>query len=405
MNGLTPHTLTDQSLTATTPDRVLPDYRGGIVNLMSSLLLGLGGEANGYAPLPALPVDAIRDCRKVALIIVDGLGDSFLSGRASASFLAGARRGRLTSVFPSTTASAVTSFLTGVAPQQHGLTGWHMYFRELGAVLAVLPGRPRFGGSTLQQAGVNVGAFHGHRNVFERLGVSSAVISPAEIAHSDFNRAHLGPATLSAYRSMDHFFNCLTEALTPPNGPRFVYAYWPELDRVAHEFGARSEAAERHFLDWEQAFGRFLERIAGTDALIIVTADHGFIDTAPEQIIDLEHHPELADCLALPLCGEPRVGYCYLRPGCAERFEAYLREHLSAAIDCFRSDDLIRAGWFGLGDAHPRLHERVGDYTLIMKDRWVIRDRIFGEKPFRQRGVHGGLSSEEMWVPLLTFRT
>ena len=29
--------------------------------------------------------------------------------------------------------------MTGLAPQAHGLTGWHMYFREIGAVLAVLP--------------------------------------------------------------------------------------------------------------------------------------------------------------------------------------------------------------------------------------------------------------------------
>jgi hypothetical protein len=35
-----------------------------------------------------------------------------------------------------------------------------------------------------------------------------------------------------------------------------------------------------------------------------------------------------------------------------------------------------------------------------MRDAFVIRDRLPGERPLRQRGVHGGISREEMRVPL-----
>ena len=62
---------------------------------------------------------------------------------------------------------------------------------------------------------------------------------------------------------------------------------------------------------------------------------------------------------------------------------------------------MIDDGWFGLADPHPRLRERVGDYALVMQDDYAIRDRVADEKPFRHIGVHGGVSREEMRVPLV----
>ena len=88
----------------------LPDYHGGgIVNLMSSLIQGLGGTATRYKPLACLPPEEIQAYRRVALIVVDGLGDDLLTTLAPNSCLASLRRGHLTSVFPSTTTSAVPS--------------------------------------------------------------------------------------------------------------------------------------------------------------------------------------------------------------------------------------------------------------------------------------------------------
>src|SRR5690606_2963232 len=112
-------------------------------------ITGLDGEPTGYAPCNDLPSAELSDHRNVVLIVLDGLGYEFLMRQDHGRFFRQHLRGRLTTVFPSTTASAVTSFLTGLAPQQHGLTGWHMYFKELGAVLSVLPGVPRLGGLPL----------------------------------------------------------------------------------------------------------------------------------------------------------------------------------------------------------------------------------------------------------------
>jgi len=380
-----------------------PDYAGGsIVNLMSSLVLGLGGDATGHEPLALLPPEEVRDYRQVALIVVDGLGDALLTHLAADSYLATSRRGTLTSVFPSTTAAAVTTFLTGLAPQQHGLTGWHMYFRELGAVLAVLPGRPRFGGVPLGQAGIAVDRFFGHRPVFERLPVPSQVLSPALIAHSDFNRGHCRPAAVTGYASMAEFFQGLVDSLSRPQGRRFVYGYWSELDHIAHVSGPFGTEALTHFRQWDACWADALAALARRgDTLLIVSADHGFVEATPARTVRLEEHAELQDCLVLPLCGEPRLAYAYVRPGRVRAFERYLGRYLADVLECQASETLIAQGWFGPGAPHPRLAERVGDYTLVMKENYVILDRLPTERPLALQGVHGGVSALEMTVPLV----
>lgn len=379
-----------------------PDYhRDGIVNLMSSLIQGLGGEGTGYAPLPALSPAEVAEYPQAVLLIVDGLGYDFLTRHGRSGYLQAQIRGRLTSVFPSTTAAAVTTFLTGLAPQQHGLTGWHMYFKELGAVLAVLPGTPRYGGVSLKQAGIDVPRFLGHGSVFDRLPIPGYVVSPRRIAYSDFNLAHQGKAELRPFDTQDDFFLSIARILRSNRSRKFIYGYWPDLDRISHEAGSLSADADWHFAKWAEGFERFMESIAGTRTLVVVTADHGFIDTDEGHTIDLDNHPALAECLALPLCGERRAAYCYVKPDRREYFESYVRSEFSGCAELLPSRGLIEQGYFGLGPAHPRLPDRIGDYTLLMKENYVIKDWLPSEGRYAQIGVHGGISESEMWVPLI----
>lgn len=380
----------------------VPNYRtNNLVNLMASVIQGLGGDPTGYAPLDVLSPAEIGAYRQVVLIVVDGLGWEFLDGMREPGCLRALVRTRLGSVFPSTTASAVTSFLTGVAPQQHGLTGWHMYLKELGAVLAVLPGVPRYGGCPLGQAGVDVARFFGHRPVFDRIPVRSWVAAPQRIAHSDFNRAHQGKAELLPYGDQHAFFFSLGKLLRAGRNRKFVYAYWADFDRIAHEAGISGAEARAHFQAFEEGFMGFLESIVGTGTLVILTADHGFIDTDESHAVNLEDHPQLADCLVLPLCGERRVAYCYVKPGAAAFFESYVRSELGFAAELWESRELIARGWFGEGPAHPRLGDRIGDYALVMKENYCLKDWLPGERRYEQIGVHGGVSDSEMWVPLI----
>jgi hypothetical protein len=43
----------------------------------------------------------------------------------------------------------------------------------------------------------------------------------------------------------------------------------------------------------------------------------------------------------------------------------------------------------------------VGEDVLVMKENYIIKDRLLTEKAFQQCGVHGGLSAQELYVPLI----
>src|SRR5437764_8327261 len=118
-----------------------PDYEGGsLVNLVATVVGSRGGK-----PLHETlrNFSLATDATNVVLFIIDGLGDNYLARHGKGSELGRRRRRSLTSVFPSTTASAITTSYTGRTPLEHGLTGWFTYFVAAGFVASPLQFRSR----------------------------------------------------------------------------------------------------------------------------------------------------------------------------------------------------------------------------------------------------------------------
>lgn len=377
----------------------LPDYHGGsLVNLMSSIAQALGANSS-YAPLAALPAASLTGARHLVLLVVDGLGYRYLLGKQGA--LRRHLQGWMTSVFPSTTASAIPVFLTGLAPQQHGLTGWHMYFREIGAIAAPLPFRLRTGKHGLREAGVTPAGLFGMTPLFDRLPVPCHVVSPQHIVHSDFNAALSGRAQRHGYETLDGMFSHLAGIMLSSEPRSYTYAYWPQLDSLAHEHGIHSAQVAEAFAALDAAFAHLLQVARQSGSRVIVTADHGFIDSPAGETVDLDRHPELRQTLLLPLCGEPRASFAYVCAGREAQFEDYIQSRLGDRVQLFRSEEVMRQGWLGLGEMHPALADRLGDYVLLPRGRAILRDWLMGEERYAHVGVHGGLSEAEMLVPLV----
>lgn len=381
-----------------------PDYAGGsIVNLMASVVTGLGGDDPGLPGLRALPAERVATARRVVLLVVDGLGFDFLLGHDRARTFRSGLVGPIDSVFPPTTATAVTAFLTGLPPSRHGLVGWFTYFRELGTVVTVLPYATRHGRLPLAGAGLSATELFGLTPVFDRLPVTTTAVLPAHIADSEVSRALAGRARRVSYRSLAGLVRRTVEAVRRADGRAYVYAYWAELDHLAHRHGVGSARVADHLAALDAALGGLLQALEGSGTLLIVTADHGFLDVPPERQLRLEDFPEVASALVLPLCGEPRTVYCYVRPAWARRFPELVEARLAGVAEVRASAALVEEGWFGPGPPHPRLGERVGDWTLLLADGYALTDRLQGEKRHRMVGFHGGASDAERRVPLMVW--
>lgn len=386
-----------------------PDYHdGSIVNLMRSVIVALGDPddtpADPHAPLSLLPPETVSADR-VVLMVIDGLGHDYLLDTCPGGAIASALRGAITSVFPSTTATAITTFMTGLAPQQHAITGWFMWFKEVGAVAAPLPFTTRVGNVHLASMGVDSHRLLGSRPVANVLAVPSFVVQRQDLVDTAYTAAHRGEAEVRGYRSLAGFFDT-TLGIVRGHRRCFVYAYWPQLDAIAHGVGVGARRVRKHLREIDARFGDFVAALGGTGTTVILTADHGFVDTVPESHTDLADHPDLADTLVVPLCGEQRLAYCYVKPDRREDFEAYVAETLGERCEAIPAEILLGEGYFGLGLAHPRLADRIGHYGLVMKANHVIRQQLLGERhPHVHVGVHGGTSDAEMRVPLAVVQT
>lgn len=381
-----------------------PNYMAGnIVNLVQSLATACGSPDFPYPPLAELPPGSLAEARHIIFLVVDGLGQQTLDEATACANLRRHHHATLNSVFPSTTASAITTFMTGLAPAQHALTGWHIHLAEIDQTLAILPLTPR--GEAPQALPQDLPArLFDYPTLYQRLRRECWVLAPDKIAGSPFNAWHTRGATTLAHANLTDMFAQLAARLRAATVPQFIYAYYPDLDTASHRFGTRSDEAQKTLAEFDAAFGSFLDAAQGCDAWIVVTADHGFIDSPPDRVVCLDDHPPLAALLTRPLCGERRAAYAYVAPEKHDAFALYVAQHLSHCLDLQRSGDLIRAGWFGPPPFHARLAERVGDFTLVMKENWTIKDWLPGEKHYRMLGVHGGTSADEMRVPLIAVK-
>ncbi len=379
---------------------IFPDYQANsIANLMQSLAESRGGDIGLYQPLDGLDIQALRAARNVVLLIIDGLGYDYLSQHPH-SCLHRHLHANITSVAPPTTAAAVSTFLTGLAPQQHALTGWFTYLRELGSVVTVLPYVLRAGGPPLGESNRPATALLNLPSFFDRLTVDCYSVMPDWMLSSEFNRMLTGRATAVPYSGYQHCFDEVAR-LCRLSSKKYLYAYWAGFDGLAHEHGVASKEVAAHFQALDRAFEKLLGELQGSDTILLVCADHGFIDAPAGRRLNLADHPPLKACLQAPLCGEPRLAYCYVRHDKRRQFESYVEQNLSHAAELFVSQTLIEKHLFGLGKPHPELSARVGDYTLVMKENYVITGQLPGDAPLQMVGYHGGLSHAEMHVPLV----
>jgi len=356
----------------------LPAYeRGCITNVVPALLHLHEGEVD-WVPAPLLDAD------RVVLLVIDGLGWNQLQSRLHlVPTLAGLTGTAITTVAPSTTATALTSISTGLPPGEHGVMGYRI---AVGAdVLNVL--RWSVDGRDARTS-IVPGELQPHAPFG---GQRPPVLTRAEFDGSGFTLAHLHPVRFTGYRTLGTLTAELVR-LTAAGEP-LVYAYYEGLDKVSHEYGLGAQYDEE--LRWiDHLVARLLEVLPAGTALAI-TADHGQVETG-DNVLDLPS--DVLTHVAMQ-SGEGRFRWLHARSGrvraLAEAAEAQLGAHAWVRT----REQAIDEGWYG-----PKVTDaaasRLGDVLLAAQGTVAFFDpRDTG--PYVLVGRHGSLTPDEMLVPLL----
>lgn len=389
-------------------DLPVPDYAGGsLLNLMASIIRGLGGRTP-HPDLRALPHDAVAGRRHVILLLIDGLGaeqlDHYLSSparrRASPFFAAHPPRAILDTVSPATTAAVVTTVATGASPAEHGITGWHIHFPDLGAAATLLPYRSRTG-APFALPDFPLADYLRLPAPLATIPVAKHLVSTVGIPTSATSLAQPWWTTRRAYSALPGLHRHLL-AIAREKRPSYTYAYWPHYDSVCHASGPFSRPAVSHLKEIDAALARLAAAFAKlkTLPLLLVTADHGLMPV--ERLVDLSKIPGLYDTFTTLPSGDARCMHLFVRPSRTDAALAILRAPaLADAHRLLTRDEYLSSGLLGPGRPHPALASRTGDYVLLAAPGIVFQGPSPYSHVFRFRGHHSGLTPTETRTPLI----
>ncbi len=379
-----------------------PDYTGGgVVNLLAAIIAARGGRSP-HARLAGLDLRVLRQARKLIYLVVDGLGAEqlreYLAQEQLSAFFAAHPWREISTVFPATTAAAITTFSTGATPAEHGILGWHLHLADLGLVGTILPVVTRTG-VPLADARFNLARYLRLPVYLDSIRGGKQLLSYGAIPFSRFSRAG------GRWRAR-HAFSALaglvrqTLRFARGGGRQTAYVYWPEYDSCCHEYGTAHRKPLAHLRRIDCALAGLARRLAGTGAVLLVTADHGLVDTPLSNCVDLRQIPGLFECLTVLPSGDARCLQCFVRPARVREFLRLARSRLGRIAWCLSGRELLESGWLGPGRPHPALASRVGDFVLLARPGCALGCGLPGVAPEFHRANHGGMSAREMRVPL-----
>jgi hypothetical protein len=358
---------------------ILPDYGGpNVRGLVPALLRPRDGALPDWFPAP------VQGARQAVLLLLDGLGWEQLTTHAEfAPTLSSMQGGAITTVAPSTTATALTSIATGLTPGEHGLVGYRM---DVGRdTLNVLRWNTHHGDARRQHEPADIQPFAPF------LGRSVPVVSKAELEGSGFTVAHLRGVRHVGWRAPSSIAVTIGQLLR--DGEPFVYAYYDGIDKIAHERGFGS------FYDAELTTAdRLVSDVLDAlppGAALLVTADHGQVEVGDRTLSPAD----AVRALCRHGSGEGRFRWLHAKPGAAADLLAAATEAHRDVAWVVSREQVIDERWLG-PVVSPPIAARLGDVALVAHQP-VSFDDPADSGPYALVCRHGSLTSAEMLVPLL----
>lgn len=319
---------------------------------------------------------------------------------------------KFTSQFPSTTAAHVTTINTGQSVGEHGLYEWNYYEPNADQVIASLP-FSLIGGDpgSLSTIGIRPQDIYPNSTLYHKLskkGIQSHIFQYEGIAYSPYSNVVTNGAAIHPYTSLEDGFQKLSKELSI-DGKGYYFLYFGNFDSVCHEHGPDSVEAELEAVSALVKIDRFLNEVKRSgNTLFLMTADHGQVQTPENKChyINVEV-PEIVSMLKTsrnghPIipAGSPRDFFLHVKDEHLTEAQSVLQVHLGEDAQVEQVQDLIDSGFFG-ERISPTFRSRVGNLVILPYDNntvwWYEKDKIFLE----DAGHHGGLSREEMEIPVL----
>lgn len=374
------------------PDAAIPntvDLARALASLCGVQGPECGTSAQGIA-------DVIGEHAHIVFVLIDGLGMNLVEREAPDEFFRAHTVMELRSVFPSSTAPALTSIATGLWPAEHAVPGWWTYLPTYGLTATILPFVERFSKKDATMYGVTPDVAFPGAALGPRMARAQLRVMPKRIDGSVYSRYSSGDAPSFGYASLRAGVEAACAFIARGTGPTLTYLYAPFVDTAEHEHGIDSKAVGRALRLVRSRVEMLAERLQGR-ARIVLTADHGQIDVPAGQQTQLRDDDPLLRLLRVPPSCEPRTPAFHVAPGKHAEFERMFRERFGEQFALLTIDEADELRLFGSGPMSDETRRRLGDYVGIALRPNTVSLPV--ETPMI--GFHGGLMADEVRVPLV----
>ncbi len=361
---------------------VMPNYEDCITNLACSIrkYFELDTKHSGIKEID--DILSKKKPRNVVVILYDGLGFNIMNRNLDKnSFLVRNTLRDYSSVVPCTTTASTTSMLSGMNPCEHGWLGWDLYIKPEDKIVTLFLNKLK--DTSIEANDYNVARkYYGYKNITEEINEAGKYKSKILFPFGD-----------GAYSNLRDMHNRIV-SLCKEEGKHYVYAYYEDPDSIMHEFGTHHLKANK-VINKINDMTEELCSMLDDDTLVIVTADHGHLNSKGILLSDYEDFYKTLDG---DISVEGRMCSFKVKDGMDDTFKELFFKYFGCDFILKSKNEIINEKFFGMGEEHKLFRDSLGDYFAL----------AIGDKYFRYSvnsvnlvSMHAGFTSDEMRIPLI----
>ncbi|MGD8402502.1 MAG: alkaline phosphatase family protein [Anaerolineales bacterium] len=379
-------------------------------------------DSGGFASLPTRIREycASEKYDAVVLFLVDGFGWRFFEKFQESPFLKRLTKNgtveKLTSQFPSTTAVHMTTIHTGQSVGKSGVYEWYYYEPQLDRIISPL--LFSYAGDSERETlkgDIKARKLFPKQTLYQELvtlGVESHVFGSRDYTPSTYSNAVMKGAELHSFKTLPEALVNLGSLLQASQTPVYINFYFDNIDSLCHKYGPTAPQTESEIEAFFLVMEHFFTRVFSGEKkiLLLMTADHGASEVDPQTTVFLNKERCFKDVqrfikqnqagdLLVP-AGSARDMFLYVKDEMLEEAQEFLTKRLAGKAEVVRTKWLMENGYFG-PEISQKFLARVGNLVILPYRYesvwWYEKDK------FEQRfyGHHGGLTPQEMEIPLL----
>jgi len=380
-------------------------------------------DSGGFAGIPARIREhcASEKYDAVVLFLVDGFGWRFFDRFQEMPFLQRLTKSgkveKLTSQFPSTTSAHVTTIHTGQSVGRSGVYEWFYYEPQLDRIIAPLLFSYAGDDERDTLKGVIKGKkLYPNQTLYQDLaeqGAESHIFGVRDYTPSSYTNVVTKGAKLHGFRTLPEALVNLGILLDSLERPAYINFYFANIDSTCHKYGPTALQTEAEIESFLLFMDFFFTRTFGRKkkVLFLMTADHGASEVDPKTTVFLNRDKRFAGIerfiktnksgnLLVP-AGSARDMFLYIKNEMLEEAQEFLSRRLEGKAEVVQTKWLMENGYFG-AEISKKFRERVGNLVILphrYESVWWYEKDVFEQNFY---GHHGGLTPQEMEIPLFT---